>query len=379
MQREAIIHIGTMKTGSTSIQNVFNKRRDEMLPQGAYYPRTPGLSAHQLLTYVAARPRPATRLPEEGIWNGMDPEERLVQFRGEFAREMEALPDHVDRVIFSDERLSFMLRDVAEITPLREILQPYFSRFRVIAYLRKQDSYLASRYSELLRVGSIGEPDHIRNIPEVIVAYDYSRLLGNWAAVFGQESIKPRLYERGAAKSFDSVDDFIAACGLSIVVPQNDPARGSNPSMNAAGQEVLREVGKVMQERMNTKHVAGPLWRTISNTVTKALPGKGWLPTRDEAAAFMARFADANEDVRSKYFPNQATLFADDQASFPLHASTLTDRQRFEAACAALLEAMTHSVNQEAAAERRAKQARTAADKAPGLAQEPHVTRLAKV
>jgi len=358
MQREAIIHIGTMKTGSTSIQNVFYMRRDEMLPQGAYYPRTPGLTAHQLLTYAAARPRPATRLPDESIWNGMDPEERLLQFRDEFAREMGTLPSHVDRVIFSDERLSFMLRDVPEISAVREILQPYFSRFRVIAYLRRQDSYLASRYSELLRVGSIGEPDHIRNNPGVMVTYDYNQLLGNWEAVFGQESIKPRLYERGANKPFDSVDDFMSACGLSIDVPPNDPARVSNPSMNAAGQEVLREIGRVMQERMNAQHVDGPLWRVIRNTVTTALPGQGWLPTRDEAATFMARFAEGNEAIRRNYFPDRVTLFNDVSASFPIEAQSVTDRQRFEAACLALLDGLTHQVSRhESEAGKKAKHA----------------------
>jgi len=362
MQREAIIHIGTMKTGSTSIQNVFNKRRQEMLPQGAYYPRTPGSAAHILLTYAATKPRPNTRRPDAAIWKGMEPEARLAQFHTDFAHEMETLPQTVDRVIFSDERLSFSLREESEVAAVRKLLEPFFSRFTVIAYLRRQDSLLASRYSELLRVGSVGEPDHIRNVPEVLRDYDYSRLLRMWSAVFGQESVKPRLYERGANKSFDSVDDFMSACRLSINVPPNDPARAANPSMNAAGQEVLREVGRVMQERMNTKHVAGPLWRAVSNTITKALPGKGWLPTRDEAATFMARFTDSNEEIRRNYFPDRTTLFSDESANFPIEAPALTDRQRFEAACLALLEGMARQASTPEPAAEKKKQRASEAD-----------------
>jgi hypothetical protein len=353
MEREAIIHIGTMKTGSTSIQNVFNKYREQFLAQGALYSRSPGKTAHQLLTYAAAGRHRKDRNPEEPVWGGIDPDVRLAQFDVEFREEMENIPTHVDRVIFSDERLSFMLRNQEDIKPLRERLAPYFSKFTVIAYLRRQDSYLASRYSELLRVGAVGEPDHRRSNMMRLQEYDYQHLLDMWAGVFGEHSIKPRIYERGKDRNFDSVDDFIAACRIDLVVSPDDRARLSNPSMNMAGQEVLREVGRLLQRRTGNANVRGALWRSISHAVTKAVPGKGWLPTRQEAAEFMENFKASNDDVRRRFFPDRAALFADESASFPVEAMQISDRERFEAACAAFLEGMELALARERAAARR--------------------------
>lgn len=353
MSREAILHIGTQKTGSTSIQKVLNQHRDELPAQGAYYPKNPA-GAHELVTYAVAEPRPATRPPESILWRGMDPEERLRQYRKELAEELSGLPPTVKRVIISDERLSFMLRSPEEIAPLKTLLAPHFTRFRVIVYIRDQVSYLASRYAETLR-GSIGEPDHIRSIPAIMAAYQYDRLLQNWADVFGEEAIEVRLYERRNGKSFDSVQDFLSLCDLRIDVTA-DPHRTLNTSMNFGGQQLLVAMGRYMKERSPDNQLDIPMWRMIAHTVTQVLPGKGWQPTREEAAAFMQRFEQNNENVRRKYFPDRDVLFHDVLAGLPEKPMEISDKERFEAAAKVLLEAMGQLFHARKMQERRGKQ-----------------------
>ncbi len=347
----AIVHIGTMKTGTTSIQQVFDRRRADMLAQGAYYPKSPGTRAHELLTYAAAGGERGPR-PGDPFWKGADQQARLAEFRQEFAAEMQGLPPNVDRVILSDERFSFYLRTHAHIAALRAILEPHFEGFTVIAYLRSQDSFLASRYAEQLRVGAVGEPDHRREHVERLQDYDYRWLLNGWSAVFGEPAIKPRIYERGTKGGFDSVSDFMAACGVDLAVSPDDRGARSNPSMNLAGQQVLREVGRLIQEKTKARSVGGPLWRQVSDAVTAALPGKGWLPTREEAVEFMARFRDSNEEVRRRFFPERGTLFADETGSFPAAPVAISDEERFQAACLALLELATRSLKREGAGKR---------------------------
>ncbi len=326
-----------MKTGTTSIQNVFDKLRPSILAQGSYYPRSPGGQAHELLTYAASDGTRGPR-PGDAFWRGIDQQARLAQFRTEFAAEMAAIPPQVGQIIISDERFSFYLRTREHIAALRAMIAPYVDAFVVVAYLRRQDSLLASRYSEMLRVGEVGEPDHRRDNQERLQDYDVRWLLDNWAAVFGEAAVRPRIYERGSAKFFDSVGDFMAVCGLDLAAEAEGLGIQSNPSMDLAGQDVLREVGRMLQEQTHSQSVGSPLWRRISDTVTAALPGKGWLPTRAEAATFMERFADGNEDVRRRFFPERASLFADETGSFPVAPIEITDRERFEAACLVLLE-----------------------------------------
>ena len=370
-RRHVILHIGTMKTGTTSIQQVFAKRRDDILAQGAYYPKTPGSQAHELLTYAAAG---GQRGPKAGdaFWKGADPQMRLRQFRTEFEAEMRAVPEGVGRVILSDERFSFYLRSREHIAALKAILDPYFDSFAVVAYLRRQDSFLASRYAEQLRVGTVGEPDHRHKNPDRLQDYDYRWLLGNWAAVFGDAAVQPRIYERVTKGGFDSVKDFLVACGLDLTVSDDDRGARSNPSMNLSGQHVLREVGRQMQEQTEKTGLGGPLWRRISDSVTAALPGKGWLPTRAEAAAFMESFADGNEEVRARYFPDRASLFAGESESFPEQPVELNDRALFEAACRSLLEVATRAQKREGVITRTAAKAVAAATgKGPGAGKGP--------
>ena len=350
-KRQIILHIGTMKTGTTSIQQVFGKHRAEIMAQGAFYPATPGQRAHELLTYTAAG---GTKGPRKGdaFWKGADPVERMALFRQEFDAEIRGLPEEIDRVIISDERMSFFLRTREHIAALKDVLEPYASSFRVIVYLRSQDSFLASRYSEQLRVGGVGEPDHRRDQPERLQDYNYQWLLDNWASVFGEAAVTPRIYERSAGKSFDSVKDFFVACGLTPVEEAAQKEVLRNPSMNAEGQLVLREVGRLMQAQLGRQAVGGALWRRISDAVTAALPGKGWLPTKSEATEFMTRFAAINEDVRRRFFPERETLFADETGTNPDEPMLISAEVQFAAACKALLEVATHAQRREQAAER---------------------------
>ena len=369
VKRHVIVHIGTMKTGTTSIQQVFAKRRNDILAQGAFYPKTPGAQAHELLTYAAAA---GQRGPKAGdtFWKGVDPQVRLRQFRAEFEAELRSIPDHVSRVILSDERFSFYLRSREHISALKAFLDPYFDTFTVIAYLRRQDSFLASRYAEQLRVGTVGEPDHRHKDPDRLQDYDYRWLLANWAAVFGDTAMKPRIYERVTKGGFDSVKDFLVACNLDLTVSEDDRGARSNPSMNLSGQHVLREVGRQLQEQTEKTGLGGPLWRRISDSVTLALPGKGWLPTRAEAATFMERFSEGNEEVRARYFPDRASLFADESASFPEEPAAITDRALFEAACRSLLEVAARAQKREGVITRTAAKTVAAATKKP-LAAKP--------
>jgi hypothetical protein len=351
--RRAIIHIGTTKTGTTSIQRTLKRHRGEMAAHGACYPRSPGRAAHMLLCFAVAnwtrvKMRREDSASERSVGN------RLADFRASLDTEMAALPDSVNRVIFSEERLSMLLNKTTEIEALKELLSPYFQSFTIVVYLRSQDSYLASRYAELLKSGAITVPDHQAPTAKRLRNYDYGALIDRWAAVFGADAIEPRLYERGANRAFDSVTDFMSVCGLDIAMPENDPLRNKNQSMSFAGQQILLRLGTMMEAASDTGHVDRDVWREVTMTVSRALPGQGWLPTRDEAAAFMARFAAGNEAIRQRYFPERPALFADEQARFPLLPMQVSDTELVDAACQAFQESVMRNLASRKVAERTA-------------------------
>jgi hypothetical protein len=334
--RQAILHIGTLKTGSTSIQKALSSRRSELPAQGAFYPRSPGAGAHVMLAYLS----PTMQARRGG--KGAHAErfvDKVEQFKKRFKIEMENLPAEVTRVILSEEKMS-LLKATHEINDLKQILQPYFDEFIVVVYLRSQDSFLASRYAELLRMGTLGGPDNEVATPGRLWHYDYHGLVGRWAEVFGSASMRPRIYERGAKSDFDSINDFLGACALQLDVPADDPVRHRNKSMSFAGQTFMLRMAALMREKLGRNNMDKSLWHEVSVAVSRGVLGQGWLPTRAEAAAFMQRFEAGNEALRQQYFPERETLFADGSARFPETPMRIDDAAVLEAACLAFLESV---------------------------------------
>jgi hypothetical protein len=148
-----VLHIGTHKTGTTSLQYFLRTARDDLLREaGVSYPDGLVLpTAHAelpLLTVRQDRTWPARiRFPEV-----QDP------------RWLAAAHDHVraqlaaatgDTVIFSHEDLSYLRHD-DELEHLRSLLQPL--PVVVVVYLRDKASFLRS-YREQLEVTGFGATD----------------------------------------------------------------------------------------------------------------------------------------------------------------------------------------------------------------------------
>jgi hypothetical protein len=339
MKREAIIHIGTPKTGSTSIQNVLTARQAELLAQGVFFPLSPTAKAggmHTYLTYAVAGGKLSSG---DGIWGGQAPADRLAQMRTELAAELTALPPHVDRVIFSDERLSSVMHTAEQMTTLRDFLAPYFDSFSVLVYLRRQDLLLASQYSQMLRMGSVRDPETSLT-GKLKYYYEYDRMLDVWASVFGDAAINLRIYERGPDGNFDSVQDFLSYCRVALDLSGIGKKASLNTSFDLAGQRIVRTVGRILQQRSGSKSVFGPAWNTLAGATTKALPGRGWSPTRAEAIEFMRRFEAGNELVRARFCPDRPSLFSTDFSNLPELREELSPDSYFDGACRVLAETL---------------------------------------
>jgi hypothetical protein len=71
MPRDLILHIGTSKTGSTSIQRVLSTQRPALEAQGVFYPKSPGNERHEFLAVQASTNRRHMLPPP--LWRGQTP------------------------------------------------------------------------------------------------------------------------------------------------------------------------------------------------------------------------------------------------------------------------------------------------------------------
>jgi len=348
---DLILHIGLSKTGTSSIQRVLGARREALRAMGVCYPLSPGWANHGLLP---ASMVPVTQLGHfnPSVWDGMAPAARLARFRQDFAAELAQMPAGTRILLISAEQISGLLNTPALIGQLRDLLAPHVGRMRVLVYLRRQDAHFASGYTQALRVANIGPPMLPQGGPEVLRHYDYALLLDNWAQVFGDAAVEPRIFERESLVRGDVVDDFLAAAGIPLDVPADDPDRQSNLSLSPGGIDLVRAVGEAMRATPPGLSAASPVWRRFVQAANEALPGPGWKPSAAEAGSFLARFAAVNEAVRRRWFPDRPALFSGAPAPAAAGARppppAIHAPAALEAACALILHETQAAAEREA-------------------------------
>lgn len=195
--RLAVLHIGPMKTGSTSIQWWLRVNRDALAEQGVAVP----LHADQTNLSPLAATFGATQADDldeaDGIQALKIPREQLIA-------DLDALGPETHTCIISGELMGQRMRRPA-IARLKTALSPYFDRWVIVIYLRRQDELAVSRLSTMLRRGARAR---------LAKPLDYARILDDWAGEFGREAIRPRLFARDQLIDGDVVADFIETAGL---------------------------------------------------------------------------------------------------------------------------------------------------------------------
>jgi hypothetical protein len=322
--RSAVLHIGTEKTGTTTIQALLARRRKELSDLGFWYPPSPGEISHVALAAFAA-PENMQGVPSPPIRNGQFDEE---EFARRLHNEMAMLPAHVRTVIFSNEHCHSRLTSTGHVHKLKNFLTPYFDTITVVVYLRRQDEMACSSYSTLLRGG-----DACFNLLPRVPApgtstdthrdylwsryFDFEGLLERYALVFDKQFVRPRLFEPASLEHNDVATDFLKACGLPRWL--GDGAGRVNRAIPADGQHFLALLNAYLAEPsggMNGGNTA-ELRDICASIVETRLDGAPRLPTRGEAQRFYSQFRDMNDRVRAAWFPAQSTLFSEDFSRYP--------------------------------------------------------------
>jgi hypothetical protein len=291
------LHIGTEKTGTTSVQKFFRTNRERLARNGILYPATPGNENHTGLTVAAqklARHGPLRKL------KGVQSVESAREFRStlmeELAAEFRGGP--YKTVVMSGEHCSSRLLDDKEVQWLKDYLSPFFETIKIVVYIRRQDDFLLSTYSTSVKSGSIRE---LAAPPERLVEarYNHWELLSRWARIFGREHIVCRKYEKSALKSGDIVDDFLAVAGIEagpdLVRPED-----VNESLDAESLEFLRLFNQHIP-RMSSDGL-NPGRDNIVALLSKMSKGPLITLEEGELKRFMALFRDSNRMVAEEYF-----------------------------------------------------------------------------
>jgi hypothetical protein len=297
--KQCVLHIGSEKTGTTSIQQFFGKNRESLLDRGFWYPKS--------LAYEDGRVH--RRLSDLG--RAGDEEERR-QTTEDFEKEIgHASASRAKVAVISSEFLHSTVRKRGGVARIRRFLEPHFDRIQVIYYARRQDQLVASMHSTAIRGGYSTDQSALSVYDSKGHHYfDHLQVCDLWASEFGEDNMICRIYERDRLLNGDIIDDFSAAVGLEIMTDR--PHIASNKSLSTETMRALLLLNGSVH-RDNTE-----LRRRLVTLGSRRGGEQSPMLTKSDAMQFMERFEESNRMFFSKYVdPEFARSFSSDYSMFP--------------------------------------------------------------
>lgn len=344
--RKCILHIGTEKTGTSSIQKLLCENRRALLRQGILYPQAAAPYGGSQWEFVAcAHDSPWSS--DIGRQLGIADAEDLLRFRNRFARE---LADEIVRagaartLLVSSEHMHSRLPSQAQIATLKRFLEPFAETFEVVVYLRRQDRMSLSFYLHQIRMGQDSPSVFPAGEPARLAYYDHERLFDNWVAVFGEDAMRVRLFSADEWPDRDLIADFCATCGIDPVPLARSAPLNESVTMPAA--QFLGELNR--QARLGNLPAKDIALNEMTVLISQLFRDDPKPVSRDAARNFYARFVESNERLRRRALPERRTpLFDNDFSDYPEQPDALASPTHADAVAIAMaLWNHTHQLTQ---------------------------------
>lgn len=322
--RRLVLHIGSHKTGTTSIQHNL-AHNTEVLGQAG-------------LTYFAESRVPTDDAPPDlHSWLGFVDREDIAP-HGMALRDPEVLTERLAAtegdLVISSENFSFFFTERA-IADLHAVLSPLFGRIHVVCYLRRQDRHVISHHQEGSKARRRAEYQLFGHSGRAIPPWtprhdlylDYHRRLSMWADVFGRDAVVIRPFDRARLHQGDAVADFFALLGISSFtrVPDRNQSVGRNRA----------KIGHLVN--------ATPLaHRQLISALVRDRVGDGEraMPSRWEAMAYYERYRAGNAALEQWALPAGESLFDDAFDEYDSRAQDRWDEDSANEVITVLLEAL---------------------------------------
>lgn len=306
MKKTFVLHIGTEKTGTTSIQGFLSENRARLEEQGIFYPRSPGNHNHTALTvYALQKGRQGSIRRSSGVFGP----EQVTTFRSRFleAFDKELETSNAPTVVFSNEHLSSRLSKDSEVARVKKLCDNYADRTKIIVYLRNQVDFLVSSFGTGIKSGST------RKFPFPLTkrrlrTMDYYGLVDRWQKIFGRENMIVRRFDPAHFVDGDLMSDFAAQIpfdpsGFTRSEPRNE-------GLGARELAFLREFNTRVPRWIDGK-VLNPARANIVKAVANLRGESPRLTVSSEiAASILQQFESSNRQIAAEYFDGADPLFS---------------------------------------------------------------------
>jgi hypothetical protein len=318
---DVVLHIGSGKTGTSSLQKLFQQNRKTLRDHGTLYPRSPGRTRHLQLGHYA---KSGAELDRQGSWHRQNSRGRTATLDDLPVRLLAEI-DRVrpSRLLMSDEGLYGSSE--AALGRLRGLIDPLARSLRIVVYLRRQDDHLCSRYQQVVKSGEIRRLSERAQQPDLARTYDYLARLRAWQRQLDPTRLVVRPFERDRFAGQSLVEDFLAAADVGVGSDDLDPVETRNVSLDAVSVEFLRIHNLYLVEHEGAR--PGLIDnRQLVARLGAACTGPTLTLPESVLDSFMAQWSDSNRAVAREFLDEQELFRA------PRKSGNTTTSQHLEPA-----------------------------------------------
>lgn len=289
---ELYIHIGTHKTGTTALQEFLSKNYRLLRREDLQYLKTGitrGGAHHYFASSIRINPHPT-----------FSPQETYEDYCEKILKEVKG---YTRNLISSEIFCENILHE--KINVLKEL----FEKIYAVIYLRRQDYYLESYYSQVVKTG------YKANIINMFAQYlknrenknlniynmDYEILCDQWARCLGKENIIVRPYERDQLLHGSIYSDFLSIFDISLTSRYKIPTRNTNISLSRHELEFKKLLNYLPIEEINKRRLAIPLMKISHKKWKGEYFGQKNLLFPKERLRIIEYFAESNYQVAKNY------------------------------------------------------------------------------
>lgn len=305
------LHIGTEKTGTTTIQEVLFNNRRHLNSHGFHFLQSAGPRNNRAIpAYCMIDDKFDDFFKGQRITTLADKIRFRKKFKSKLDKEIKALPKHIHSVIISSEHFHSRINSNEEVTNVWNLLSEYFSEINVVCYVREQSATCSSLYSTAIKAGSIVSFDKfLTRCRPGNIYYNYYNMLSNWRDVFGQNRLTVSLFSRESFVNGDLIDDFFHRMDPKILKNLSKNIQNENESLTKIGQLI----GQVINQIQPKYHQNGRL-NLVRIDAIKAIyqefKGKGEGVSQADHNRIYNDFNESNTQLNEEFLGGENNIFS---------------------------------------------------------------------
>ncbi len=290
------LHIGSNKTGTSSIQYFLRDNRERLAELGHLFPESPGNARHTQLSLFVKSDSELEKTVEWYRQRHSDPARFRKSFRRRLFAEIER--SGLSRVLLSDEALYASSK--RSLRRLSEFVGRLANNLRVVVYLRRQDDHLVSRYQQVVKVGEIKRLSEWANEPDHADTYDYYHRLRTWERLLEPDAFVVRRFEPDSFVDGSLFQDFFEAVDINARAEDMTHPPTRNVSLDAETVEFLRLYNLYRVENEAARPGVINNWKLTRRLAERARGPVLTLPN-PVLDSFMAQWDESNRAVARRY------------------------------------------------------------------------------